>query len=240
MLINGDEDNCKQLLNQYNKQVYSFGFEKHNDIVVSSYNTYPEYSTFTLSCHPGKTYTVPLAGKYNIANVTAALGLCYIIKKQGDFISALSTFTGIDRRFSIRGTYNDATIVDDYAHHPIEIAKTIEMARARTKGQLIVIFQPHRYSRTKALWNDFISVLRNAPCDKIIVTDIYPASEQPINEITSQQLVQQSNAQNITYIPFSTTQMLTDYVKTIAKPESMILFLGAGNEYQAGLQLLKK
>ncbi len=252
LIFNGDDTHCKKLLKKrwINRRTITYGFEEDNNIIIYDYTLHPKHSTFRLYGFPDTLFNVPMAGKHNIANAAAAIvvwsdinnlnGLkpSYNMMQRKIMLSnALKTFSGIDRRFSIRGTYNDATIVDDYAHHPVEIAKTIETARAQTKGKLIVVFQPHRYSRTKALWDQFVDVLQNAPCDQMIITDIYPASEDPIENITSHKLVDACNASHILYQ--SNIDILQDMLATICQPDDMILFLGAGNIYHVGLKLTK-
>ena len=129
-----------------------------------------------------------------------------------------------------RGTH----IFDDYAHHPNEIIPTIKVARKRTQRRLIVVFQPHRYTRTRALWHEFINTFAHAPVDELIITDIYPASEDPIPGITSGRLTQEIQTANpllpISYLPLEKNFLSIKHaLQNIVQPDDLLLLLGAGN-----------
>jgi UDP-N-acetylmuramate--alanine ligase len=146
---------------------------------------------------------------------------------------ALAQFKGVDRRFTFKGTYNGAMMFDDYGHHPTEILNTLAVARRRTDKKLIVAFQPHRYSRTQALWQDFIDVLAKAGVDQLLITDIYPASEQPIEGITTQSFVEALKLQyplcSVQYVPQDDEYSgIQREIRKYADEGDLILFLGAG------------
>ena len=145
----------------------------------------------------------------------------------------LKTFKGIERRFGYKGMFQGAEVFDDYGHHPIEIYNTLLVAKHRAKNKLIVVFQPHRYTRTDKLWNQFIQILKDSPIDHLIVTDIYPASEAPILNVTSQNLVQAIQEQHptfaITYAPYeSDFETIKQSLKPVAHENDLVLLLGAG------------
>ncbi len=147
--------------------------------------------------------------------------------------SALESFKGIERRFCYKGTYHGAEIFDDYGHHPIEIYNTLLVARKRAKKRLIVVFQPHRYTRTDKLWNDFIKILMASEIDHLIITDIFPASEAPIINVTSQNLVRAMHELAprfpISYVPFEADfAHIKQSLDQVVQCDDLILLLGAG------------
>ncbi|HAU30158.1 MAG: UDP-N-acetylmuramate-L-alanine ligase [candidate division TM6 bacterium GW2011_GWF2_43_17] len=175
------------------------------------------------------------SGPHMIENASAALISGYICGLSGQQCTeALASFSGVEQRFTYRGTYRNAHIIDDYAHHPTEIAHALGTAQRYNPTKLIVVFQPQRYSRTQALWNEFIEVFSKAAIDNLFITDIYSASEkmQDPNK-NAAQLVREINTirndQRAAYIPQD--QGFGSVKKSIDEcivPGSLILFLGAG------------
>jgi UDP-N-acetylmuramate--alanine ligase len=151
-------------------------------------------------------------------------------------------FGGVGRRFQIRGEVRDIMVVDDYGHHPVEIKATLAAAKGGWDRRLVVVFQPHRYSRTKELFDDFVKAFYDA--DVLILTDIYPAGEKPIPGVTADHLcrmVKQHGQKDATYI--ADREMIADHLREVVRPGDMVLTLGAGNIWQAGeafLQMLKE
>ncbi len=185
------------------------------------------------------TLTVSMPGKHNMLNALGALAVTLDIGVPFETAhKALSTFKGIDRRFSFKGTIKGAEIFDDYGHHPTEIINTLRVARKRTKGKLIVAFQPHRYSRTSQLWDDFVHLFAYSAIDELIITDIYPASEQPLEGVTSQALVaaikEKHPTCSITYLPF---EEIIPALQEKASDDGMILLQGAGKVTTLAKQL---
>lgn len=175
-----------------------------------------------------------IAGIHNIANSVAALAASvYAGITTEQAVQALATFGGVDRRFTYKGNFRTTAIFDDYGHHPTEIRHTLEVARKATTGKLTVIFQPHRYTRTHVLWKDFINVFLTSSIDELIITDIHAASEQPIEGITSQQLVNALKALNppfkVTYVPLDEKfDQLKQHVHLLEEQEGLLLLQGAG------------
>lgn len=180
-------------------------------------------------------WTVALPGHHNVLNATSVIALCLTLGLNPETIqNGLQSFQGVDRRFTFKGTSDQgALIFDDYGHHPTEITAILKVARNAAHKKLIVAFQPQRYSRTKNLWPEFIESLAQAPADELIITDIYPASEAPLEGISSQNLVQEIQKANsilsVSYIPFFDNG--TEIIQAITSKSSkddLILFLGAG------------
>ncbi len=235
-IVGIDNFYIKTLLPQKKHLVITFGFDEQADWRAENIVLETHYSTFDL-CHGSKKYkqvVMPMAGKYNILNALAA---CAAAHQNGmsieNIIVHLATFKGVDRRFSFHGMYKGAAVYDDYGHHPVEIENAITVARKKTEQNLTVIFQPHRYTRTQYLWNEFITLLATSSIDHLIITDIYAAGEQPLPGITGEALAiaikNQNPAQKITYVPID--KQYTSLKQTLEQEISangLMLFQGAG------------
>ncbi len=173
--------------------------------------------------------TLPMPGHHNALNATAAIAVAYELGMSIEAIrSALSQFGGVKRRFTRTGEWNGALIFDDYGHHPVEIAAVLRAARASTKGQVIAVVQPHRYTRLQALFENFASCFNDA--DAVIVADVYPAGEKPIEGIDKDHLVAAIKAHgHRRALPLAAPEALSTIVREMAKPGDYIVFLGAGN-----------
>lgn len=178
--------------------------------------------------------TMNLLGRHNVLNTLGAIALCTDLGIPFETISrAISSFKGVDRRFSYRGSYKECDLFDDYGHHPNEIACTLEIARKRSRNRLIVIFQPHRYSRTHHLWQSFVNLLADAPIDTLIITDIYGAHEEPIAGVSGQNLVlaiqRRNPGKEVVYAPYdSTFSTIISSLDPVITKNDLILLLGAG------------
>lgn len=200
-------------------------------------------STFFVHTNFQKPFLIelPVPGLHNISNALGAIATAlYLGISYQNIQIAFSTFQRPERRFSIRGkTQNGSIIIDDYAHHPAELEVLIKTARHFAKKKLTLIFQPHKYQRTKALWDDFIKILSHEMIDSLYITDIYSSGEQQIEGINAHALAQSIKKQypnkDITYIS------LEDLQSTLLaniKQDETLLFAGAGNVYQIGLKLV--
>ena len=181
--------------------------------------------------------TVRMPGRHNILNSLAAVAASLETGLSFDVIAqALATFEGVDRRFTLKGTFQGAEVFDDYGHHPTEIQCTATVARKRAKNKVILIFQPHRYSRLSTLWKDFANMLATLPVDELLVTDIYAANEQAIPGLTGEALVDLAKKLNpqapITYLPLDLDNdflSIRAYLSSKAQDGDIILLQGAGN-----------
>ncbi|MFS8507249.1 MAG: hypothetical protein LVQ75_04025 [Candidatus Babeliales bacterium] len=183
-IVCADDPLIAKLLPLKDLPTVSYGFSNTADWVIKNCMLQEESSTFTLQ-YQNKIFgpcVLLMPGKHNVLNATAAFIAGYQIGIAPEkLIQGLQTFTGVDRRFTLKGvTATGARIIDDYGHHPVEINNTITIARAQTQGKLIMAFQLHRYSRTKALWDEFLAMFAQSPLDELIITDIYAASETPL------------------------------------------------------------
>jgi len=172
---------------------------------------------------------LPMPGHHNALNATAAIAVAYELGMSGDAIrTALSQFGGVKRRFTRTGEWNGAQIFDDYGHHPVEIAAVLRAARASTKGQVIAVVQPHRYSRLQTLFEPFSSCFNDA--DAVLVADVYAAGEKPIEGFDRDSLVAAIKAHgHRRALALNSPDDVPAIVRDIAKPGDYIVFLGAGN-----------
>ncbi|WHA05268.1 UDP-N-acetylmuramate--L-alanine ligase [Candidatus Bandiella numerosa] len=169
-------------------------------------------------------------GKHNVLNALAGI-IVYLFKggKIEALHNALQFNEGVQRRFSVIGKVNDITLIDDYAHHPNEIKATLSMARehsSRSKGKVVAVFQPHRYSRFKELYQQFLSSFKQA--DFLIVLDIYSAGENPINNITSETFTEDIKS-NIVAFYCKDKIEIKNKINELCSPGDYIIFMGAGN-----------
>ncbi|MBY0352880.1 UDP-N-acetylmuramate--L-alanine ligase [Candidatus Babeliales bacterium] len=188
-----------------------------------------------------------IPGEHNVLNALAALSLCLEFDISFETIAkALTTFFGVERRFEFKGTFKGTDVFDDYGHHPTEIEKTLIVAQRRTVGRLHVVFQPHRYSRTEKLWDEFVNLLASAKSrfgvETLIIADIHAASEEPIPNITSQRLTQAIQAKNpeLTVLHCSDFSQIVQVLENIAQPNDLVLTIGAGKIYQVGSEIVSK
>ena len=183
-------------------------------------------------------FTLHVPGLHNVLNATAAIAVGVGLDIQPDLIrSALEQFRGVDRRFQLIGQAAGVSVIDDYGHHPTEIVATLAAARQCGFGRVHVIFQPHRYTRTRDLMEEFTTAFADA--DSLCVLDIYAASEKPIEGITGAVLAQNIAAKSGRDVRYAATfDAAVDMAVNAAKPGDMILTLGAGSVSQIGALLL--
>lgn len=171
---------------------------------------------------------LPMAGRHNALNATAAIAVALELGMTADQIRAgLARFSGVKRRFTRVGEWNGVTIFDDYGHHPVEIAAVLKAARASTDGRVIAVVQPHRYTRLRDLFEGFSSCFNDA--DTVVVSDVYAAGEQPIEGAERDDLVAGLRARGHRHVvPLESPQALAGVVSKEAKPGDYVVVLGAG------------
>lgn len=175
-------------------------------------------------------------GKHNISNATAAVvvGLDAGIPFEG-LAATLKKFKGTRRRFQHQGTINNIAVYDDYAHHPTEIRAALEAARAAHDGRIVAIFQPHRYSRTKFLADDFADALSKA--DEVVLLDVYPAGEQPIEGVTSHLIANQIHKEKHVQV-VNEEYLLSGFISKLY-PNDLVLVMGAGSIWKQAPLIVK-
>jgi UDP-N-acetylmuramate--alanine ligase len=185
-------------------------------------------------------FRLHVPGLHNVLNATAAVAVGVGLDIPVDRIrEALENFRGVDRRFQIRGEAGGVTVIDDYGHHPTEIRATLAAARQCGYRKIHVIFQPHRYSRTRDLMNEFATVFADA--DSLIVLDIYAASEQPIEGITGEALAKKIAEKGDQHTEYASSfEDAVASAAAAAEPGDMVLTLGAGSVSQLGPMVLER
>jgi len=185
-------------------------------------------------------FTLRVPGTHNVLNATAAIAVGTALDISTEQIrSALDGFRGVDRRFQLKGKVAGVSVIDDYGHHPTEIRATLAAARQCGFRRVHVIFQPHRFTRTRDLMDEFTTAFADA--DTLCLLDIYPASEKPIEGITAEALASRiagAGRRSVAYAPSFSDAVAA--VAALAQPGDMVLTLGAGSVSQLGAMLLEK
>jgi UDP-N-acetylmuramate--alanine ligase len=183
----------------------------------------------TGAAHEISELTLPMPGRHNASNATAAIAVAHQLGLSDDAIrNAIAGFGGVKRRFTKTGETNGITVIDDYGHHPVEIAAVLKAARESTSGKVIAVVQPHRYTRLQSLFEEFCTCFNDA--DAVVVAEVYPAGEAPIEGIDRDHFVTGLRAHgHREVIPLPKSSDLAGIVKGLAKPGDFVVCLGAGN-----------
>ena len=232
ILANGDDRNTVETLAGLNYVSFGFGTENRVRAVDAS----GDWRRFDVLCDgvPYCHLELPVYGHHNAVNALAAAGVAWMLGIPGQTVEkGLADFHGAGRRLEYQGSCNGAAVYDDYAHHPNELEATIEAVRAMGYKRMILAFQPHTYTRTKALFDDFVKELRKP--DVVVLAEIYAARERNTIGISSRDLMDR--------IPGSlycaTLPEVTARLKELARPGDVILTVGAGDIYRAGEALFR-
>jgi len=219
------------------RRVITYGENPQADVRLVDLKNAGGVSTFTVAFRDrdGRTlHTIgdlklPMPGRHNALNATAAVAVAHELGISDDVIrAALHRFGGVKRRFTRVGEWNGVTIIDDYGHHPVEIAAVLKAARESTAGQVIAVVQPHRYTRLQSLFEAFSTCFNDA--DVVIVADVYPAGEAPIAGVDRDHLVTALRARgHKQVIALDGPDKLAGLVRGLAKPGDYVVLLGAGN-----------
>ncbi len=242
-----DDENIRSLLPIPTVKTISYGIEHTADFYARDIILNADHSIFTVhhknSSKPLGTIMLPMPGQHNVYNCLAAIALATELAIDFATIArSLQIFGGIERRFSFRGTYKGAEVFDDYGHHPKEIENTLLVARKRAKNKLIIVFQPHRYTRTEKLWSQFLSTFATSAIDTLIITDIHSAGEQPIDTISSKRLAEEIQSLNppffVHYVPFEEHfAQIKSAISSSVQANDLVLFLGAGKVYHIAQEI---
>ena len=235
IVANADDANTMHTLEGETRPVLTFGLEE-GDVHAANLTWNRGLPTFDI-IYRGEVFTrvgLRVPGEHNVKNALAAAAAAISLAVSPKAVSeGLNAFRGAGRRFEHKGTYNGAEVFDDYAHHPGELQALLSAARTLGYERIICAFQPHTYTRTKALFDDFVKVLRQP--DITLLAEIYPARETDNLGISSQNLADQIPGS--IYCP--TLEDVTVRLKELAQPGDLILTVGAGNIYTAGEALLR-
>ncbi len=241
LVTNADDENCLALRSSCEARCVTFAIENSKANFVARNIVFDDKGFPKFDVYHNNNYFLEIKlsvpGRHNVLNALACIALCteYGIDKY-DIKSALLKFTGANRRFELVGSYQNIDIYDDYAHHPSEILATYNALKNKTYRQSWIVFQPHTYSRTKNLLDDFANVLTNF--DNIIVTDIYAARESNTYNISSKDLVNKINELGKNAVYISSFDDIVKYIRQRACPNDIILTVGAGTITELGRKIL--
>ena len=239
-IIWGDDPKIKAIANQARVPYLSYGLTPGQDFEAKdiSLEAVSRFNLYIQGRNIGQV-TLSLPGRHNVLNALAALAVAWVLNIDMEIaINALKNFKGVGRRLEVKGEIKDVIIVDDYAHHPTEIKMTLKAIKQKwPERRLITIFQPHRYSRTKSLYHEFLTAFSET--DELILTEIYAASEQPVAGVTGKWLADGiKKHRSMYYCP--DFEAIMNKINKILQPGDIVLTLGAGNIWQIGKELLER
>lgn len=239
-IINGEIENYQELVAGYPQKIITYGLDSKFDYSASNI-TFDEKAcpSYTVMYHGEALFHVSLSvpGMHNVSNSLSAIAVARELNLSTAAIQeGLRKFGGADRRFQYKGSMNGTTIVDDYAHHPTEIRATLTAASNYPHHRLIVAFQPHTYSRTKAFLDDFAEVLSNA--DIVVLADIYAAREKNTFGITSKNLLDKLISRGCDAHYFASFDEIEKYLQKICIDGDLLITMGAGNIVEVGESLI--
>lgn len=233
LVINRNIENIAELTKDYKGKVYTYGFENadyhienlNHDGIVYTYDFY--FRDKLLG-----NIKLNLIGIHNVENSISAIAIAYLLGIDFDTIKkSIYDFKGTERRLENRGTYNGITVIDDYAHHPQEIKASLNALKEITTNKMFLIYQPHTYSRTKKLFDDFVEVFKEQK--NLIFIPIYAAREKNIYNIESSDISNDlNNKYNIKSIFLDSFEKATKYILDNAKPGDIVVTMGAGDIYR--------
>ena len=245
-LLCAENEYIKEILPKVQRRFITYGLSKGLDLAAENIEIEGLRTKFEAILRGVSLgfFEVPLPGLHNVCNSLAAIGAAYELGIDSNRIKeALKGFTGVQRRFEFKGEVSGIRIFDDYGHHPTEIMATLKAAKeaikqnSKLQGRLVVLFQPHRYTRTRDLLNDFFTAFTDA--DKVILMDIYPAGEKPLNGINSEVLLKgiKDSVKDIAYIK-ERGEILNCLDEELKEGDTLIT-LGAGDVWKIGEEFLK-
>jgi UDP-N-acetylmuramate--alanine ligase len=237
-----DDENVQQLLPSVNRRSITYGRSNQAVLTIPEADCGPFESFFSLRMreHDLGRFHLHVPGMHNVLNATAAIAVGLELEIKPDAIrEGIAAFTGVDRRFQIRGEARGVTVIDDYGHHPTEIRATLAAAQLCKFHRIHAVFQPHRYTRTQHLMDEFAKSFHQA--DVVYVLDIYAASEQPIEGVTGRILAERIRDFGHRSVEYSgTIERAVEMVVAKVSDKDVVLTLGAGNVWQAGEMVLEK
>lgn len=235
-----DDDGVKNILPKINKQIKTFGFNRNCDIRGEN----ARYENGESECEvyeDGKklgSIKIRIPGEYNLKNALGALTVARNLDIDFETIkNALGKFSGVFRRFEIKGEYKGVKVIDDYAHHPSEVKACLDGARRAYNNRIVCLFQPHTFTRTRDQYKDFAKSFDNA--DLLFITDVYPAREEPIEGITGKIIADEALSygyKNVFYV--EKNENILKNVKEHLQDGDILITMGAGNIWKYGLELI--
>ena len=237
-----DEPNVQAIIPEVKRPIITYGVSNQADLVISDIQLHGMSGSEFRLTYKGDDlglFRLPHPpGIHNVRNAAAAAAVALYLNVPTDLIrDGIQKFAGVGRRFDVKGSVNEITVVDDYGHHPAEIRATLEAARGCKFNRLLVLFQPHRYTRTRHLWSEFVRSFNYA--DVLALLDIYSAGESPIPGTTSEELandIRNAGHKNVHY--YRSMQEAIEFLLQEARPGDAIMTIGAGNVSRASNELM--
>ncbi|MBN2538809.1 MAG: UDP-N-acetylmuramate--L-alanine ligase [Deltaproteobacteria bacterium] len=240
VILCGDCENVRDILPRVKRKAVTYGIHKEADFRaadISFDGLTSHYSLYRREALLGE-IEVRVPGLFNVYNSMAAVAVALELGMEFSAIrEGIRAYKGVHRRLEIKGQAGGVTVIDDYGHHPTEIKEVLAAAKNAWKGRLVAVFQPHRYTRTRALFDEFLGSFDDA--EVLILTDIYAASEKEIQGVHSMTLskgIQDHGHGDVTYL--SGFKEIVDHLCAIKKPGDVVITLGAGNVWKIGEELL--
>ncbi len=237
-----ENEHSKEIIPHIERKCITYGYSKEANYYAKNIVSYGRTMSFDLYVGEAfvDTFMVPLPGEHNVLNALAAIATSFELQiPLGTIRKALATFSGVHRRFELKGECKGIQIFDDYGHHPTEIKATLRAARkCFIENRLIVIFQPHRYTRTRDLMDEFSNSFKEA--DLLYLMDIYSAGEKPIEGVNAKVLFEKivrTKGKDVNYIPHKDELLV--HLKNHVRSGDIIFTIGAGDVYKVGEELLR-
>jgi UDP-N-acetylmuramate--alanine ligase len=236
-----DQEHIRELLPRVYKRVVTYALTADADLTAEGISLQGLTSAFKVRFKgsPLGEATLNVPGLHNVSNALAAVAVGLELDIAFPAIrAALAGFSGVARRFQIKGQPRDILVVDDYAHHPAEIVATLRAAKDGLQRRVIAVFQPHRYTRTRALLPEFLTAFDLA--DRVIVTDIYPAGEPPIPGVSGRQIAEglaQRGRTEVSYV--SRRDEAGGLVVELARPGDLVITMGAGDIWKVSEEIVR-
>ncbi|WP_420806809.1 UDP-N-acetylmuramate--L-alanine ligase [Abyssisolibacter fermentans] len=240
LVINGDDHNCKKLFEKFKCDFVTFGIDNTCNYSAKDIETNGNSISYMLTINNKIKRHVKLnvIGKHNVYNSLAAIASAHIYGLDLDYIiSSISNFYGTERRFQYKGIVNNMTIIDDYGHHPTAIKATLSSTSKLNHNHLWCVFQPHTYSRTYELLDDFSNAFYD--CDFVIITDIYAARENDTGIVHSKDLVEKLKANGINATYIQDFNDISSYILSNGSQNDIVITMGAGDIYEVGNKLIQ-
>jgi UDP-N-acetylmuramate--alanine ligase len=238
-----DQPNIQLLIPRIDRRIVTYGLESGADLVARRLHLSgltSRFEVFQRGTSLGEC-TLQVPGRHNVLNALAAIAVALDLEIPFLTIQkALAGFAGVQRRFQVIGQAGNVTVVDDYGHHPVEIRATLAAAKAGFDRRVVVVFQPHRYTRTLHLYQEFLTSFNQA--DALVMMDIYPAGEPPIEGVSAADLAEAIRAhghRDVTYLGRDRAGVI-DHVIDISRAGDLVITLGAGDVSQLGPELLRR
>ena len=235
-----DEPNVQAIIPKVKRPIITYGTSTQADLVISDVKLTGLSSEFRLTYRGddlGMFHLPSPPGMHNVRNAAASAAVGLYLNVPADLIrEGLEKFKGVGRRFEIKGEFHGVTLVDDYGHHPAEIEATLTAARGCNYNRILALFQPHRYTRTQHLWNEFCRAFNHA--DVLVLTDIYAASESPIAGVTGEALaaaIRAAGHKNVVFRP--SMQECIEFLLAESRAGDAIFTIGAGSVSKASEEL---